>query len=101
MSQSSYAARLQQSPQEKDQEELQFRVEETQQQLASEKTATKRDLSKARKDLNTAKGTYPLNTKTISALVADVEGFEKGLALIEELEAELFPAEEPKKAAKK
>jgi hypothetical protein len=60
--------------------------------LLSQKTATKRELSKANKDLNAAKGTYPLDTGKIVLLTEKIEGLEKGLKVVEALEAELFPA---------
>jgi multidrug efflux pump subunit AcrA (membrane-fusion protein) len=78
------------SQEQKDKQELQFKVEESEQQLAADILATKRSLAKANKELLQAKSAYPFDSKKIINAQLEVEGLEDGLSRLVNLQQELF-----------
>jgi archaellum component FlaC len=88
--QQKYKDLLGQTQDQKDQQELQFRVEEGEHQLSADLLATRRSLAAAKADLLKTKGSYPLNTKNIVDSQLKVEGLEDGIKRLEALKAELF-----------
>lgn len=76
------------SPEEIDQKEVSFVVEEAKLQLKSDILATQRELENKRALLAEAKTTYPLNTGHIISLMDTIEGLEKGIKGLESLKEE-------------
>ena len=70
------------------QQEVSFMVNEAKLQFEADELATKRALAAKKKDLEDAKMTYPLNTKTIIDLQIEVEGLEDGIKRMGELRKE-------------
>lgn len=85
-----YKELLSQSESQKDQQELEFKVEEAKQQLAQDQLATKKELARVKRELNIAKSSFPLESAKIIELQNEIEAYEKGLSRLEELEKELF-----------
>lgn len=85
-----YADLLGQSQSQKDAQELQFQVEESQQQLDADILSTKRNIASAKKNLLRVKSTYPLNSQNIVNAQIAVEEAEEGLKRLEALREELF-----------
>ena len=76
------------SEEQKSEQELQFAVEEAKQQLQADTWATKRSLADAKKRLEIAKTTFPLEATTIVNISNEVEGYELGLKKLEALAKE-------------
>ena len=70
------------------QQEVSFMVNEAKLQFEADLLATKRALAAKKKDLEDAKMTYPLNTKTIIDLQIEVEGLEDGIKRMDKLRKE-------------
>ena len=85
-----YQQLLQQSQQEKDQQALEFQVEEAKQQLEADILATKRSLASSRQDLLKAKSAQPFDAQKIINIQIRVEGLEDGLSRLLDLMEELF-----------
>lgn len=85
-----YANLLQQSQQEKDNQELEFQVEAAKQQLEADILATKRELAIENKKLLEAKSSRTFNSQKIIDVQIKIEGLQDGLARLNNLLAELF-----------
>ena len=85
-----YQDLLQQSQQEKDQQALEFQVEEAKQQLEADILATKRSLAASKQDLLKAKSAQPFDAQKIINIQIRVEGLEDGLSRLLNLMEELF-----------
>lgn len=85
-----YQQLLQQSQQEKDQQALEFQVEEAKQQLEADILATKRSLAASKQDLLKAKSAQPFDAQKIINIQIRVEGLEDGLSRLLNLMEELF-----------
>lgn len=85
-----YKDLLQQSQKEKEEQEIAFQVEETEQQLASDILATKRSIVSKQRELTNAKASITFNSKKIVNLQVELEGLEDGLSRLEALKEELF-----------
>lgn len=86
-----YLERLQQSQEEKTSSEALLRAEEAESQLQLDRIATKRSLAKAHNELEILCGAYPFDTNKVLQKQLEIEGYENGLELIDELEEKLFP----------
>ena len=85
--------KLQQSKEKRDQEQLQYHVQEQQQQLEADLLETKRELSKAKRELEEAMYPEPgegLDTGAIIELQEDVASLERGIEALEALKEKLF-----------
>ncbi len=89
----SYRALISRTEEEFINDEVDLRVEEAHQQLQLDRSATKRELLKAKKRLAEAESDYPFQTEAVVNAELKVEGLEKGLKKIEAIEARLFPKE--------
>ena len=76
------------SQEETSMKEVEFAVEDAKLQLQSDILATKKSLENSKAALQDAKNTYPLDTARISNLISEVEGFEKGIKVLEDLQKE-------------
>ena len=76
-------------PEKIDQKEIDFAVEETSVSLQQDIVATKRELEKAKKTLDTVKSSYPLNFDKYIEAKEDVMSYENGLKYLQELKEEL------------
>jgi hypothetical protein len=85
-----YKDLLGQSQQQKNEQELQFRVEEAQHQLAADVLATKKSIASVERDLLNSKSTFPLDAQSIVSLQVKLEGLVDGLTRLQALQAELF-----------
>lgn len=85
-----YKDLLLQSSQEKEEQEVQFRVEEMQQSLDGDILATKRSLASEKAALIRFKSQFPLNTETIVNTQIRIESLEDGLSRLNQLREELF-----------
>lgn len=85
-----YKDLLLQSSQEREEQEVEFRVEEMEQSLQADILATKRALAARKSDLARAKSSYPLNANKIIEFQIDIEGMEDGLKRLNALREELF-----------
>ena len=85
-----YKDLIRQSQQQQEEEQFQFQVEQAEQQLLSDISATKLSLSSAKKELSEAKRAYPFSSTNIINAMQKVEGLENGLAILENLKSELF-----------
>ncbi len=85
-----YKDLLLQSSQEREEQEVEFRVEEMEQSLQADILATKRALAARKSDLARAKSSYPLNADKIIEFQIDIEGMEDGLKRLNALREELF-----------
>jgi hypothetical protein len=79
-----------QSKEEREEVEVGFQVEETQQQLESAILATRRELAKAKKDKNALLGAYPLNPQAVIDKDIHIESLEDGIKRLNELKNLLF-----------
>ena len=82
------------SEEEMSQETLEFALEDAALNLRSDILATKRSLSKAKKELAEAKTLYPLDVQYIMDKTAELEGWKTGLKTLLELQKELGFKEE-------
>lgn len=85
-----YQDLLSQSQTEKDQQELQFRVEEGKHQLSADLLATKRSLASANKNLLRVKGAYPFSSQNVVDAQIKVEELQDAIKRLEALQTELF-----------
>ena len=77
------------SQEEKNAQDVQFAIQEAKLQLASDILETQRQLASAKKDLEDAKTLFPFCSKTIIAAMANVDGYQKGLDALLNLQKEL------------
>ena len=87
---SKYKDLLQQSQQEKDAQQVEFQVEEAQQQLQADILATKRSLASSKQALLIAKSAQPFNSQKVIDHQLHIEGLEDGLRRLNGLLEELF-----------
>ena len=80
-----YATLLTKTQESKDKEELSFKVEESEQQLSTDILNTKRLLSKAKRELLSAKGAFPFSAKTILDAEDNVSDIETSIERLEGL----------------
>ena len=80
-----YADLIQQSQQELDQADVQYKVEEAKLQLQGDILVTKQSLTKAEKVLVEATRAYPFNPKAVVEAQVEVEAFKDGLGRLEAL----------------
>ena len=85
-----YKTRISKSQSDKEKEELQYAVEDAQDQLQSDLKATKRAFTEAKRKLDLLYGAFPLDSQAILEAEDDVEGLEKGVERLTALEAKLF-----------
>ena len=85
-----YKDLLQQSQKEKDEQQVEFQVEEAQQQLQADVLATKRSLASSRQVLLAAKSARPFDSQAVINAQLQIEGLEDGLNRLNGLLAELF-----------
>ena len=88
----SYAQRLAQSPQEKLTEEKQFQVQESKSGFEVDMSKTRMKLAQAKRDLENARGAERLDASEIVRLRGVVANYERGIEVLEEEFAGLFPA---------
>lgn len=89
-----YKARLSMSKESREAQELEFQVEEAQQQLDADLLATRRDLKTAKQRLEQAKSAAPFSSGDILRAKKEVSSLEQGVKELEALKAELFGPEE-------
>lgn len=70
--------------------EIQFQVEESEQQLQSDMIATRKSIAAKKRSLEIAKNAFPLNSKFIIDTQVELEGLEEGLKRLTALKTELF-----------
>ena len=85
-----YKELLLQSSQEKELQEVEFRVEEMQQSLEADILATKRSLASERATLVRHKSQFPLRAQCVIDSQIKIESLEDGLARLNALKEELF-----------
>ena len=85
-----YKERIKKSFEDEAQEEDQFIVEDAQAELEGSIRATKRDLTKMKRELNLAKDQKPFNQNLIVEKTIEIKALNEGLAILEELLEELF-----------
>ena len=85
-----YKDLIRQSQELQEEEQFQYQVEQAEQQLLSDISATKLSLSSAKKELSEAKRLFPFNSTNIINAMQKVEGFENGLKILNDLKSELF-----------
>jgi hypothetical protein len=85
-----YKDLLEQSQEEKDSQENQFKVEAAKLQLQSDILATKQSIATTNTNILTLMSNYPLDAKSIVEAQVVKEGYEDGLKRLEALEQELF-----------
>ena len=85
-----YRDLLQQSQKEKDEQQVEFQVEEAQQQLQADVLATKRSLASSKQVLQAAKSARPFDSQAVINAQLQIEGLEDGLNRLNGLLAELF-----------
>jgi hypothetical protein len=85
-----YKDLLLQSSQEKEAQEVEFKVEEMQQSLDADILATKKSLAGEKASLLRLKSKFPLNAQDIIDTQLRIEGLEDGLKRLGLLKAELF-----------
>lgn len=85
-----YKDLLLQSAQEKELQEVEFRVEEMQQSLEADILATKRSLAGERSTLVRYKSQFPLMAQNVIDSQIRIESLEDGLARLTALKEELF-----------
>lgn len=90
MNKQSYAERLNQSSENKLSEEIQHKVTEASLQVQQDILATSRQLSTAKRELETAKSASPFNSQNVINAELVVEGYQDGLIRLNKLYAELF-----------
>lgn len=90
VSQLKYKDLLLQSAQDKEAQEVEFRVEEMQQLLEADILATKRSLAGDRATLVRYKSQFPINPQNIVDAQIRIESLEDGLARLIALKQELF-----------
>ena len=88
----SYKALLSQSQSDKDAAQIDFNVENASLQLQADVLATKKAITEATKQVETAFGSFPLNTENIKAAEIKLEGLNDGLKRLEKYQKQLFPA---------
>jgi len=85
-----YKDLLLQSSQEKEAQEVEFKVEEMQQSLDADILATKKSLAGEKASLVRLKSKFPLNAQDIIDTQLRIESLEDGLKRLGDLKAELF-----------
>lgn len=85
-----YKDLLLQSSQEKEAQEVEFRVEEMSQSLDADILATKRSLASEKASLVRLKSSFPLHVQQIIDTQLRIESLEDGLKRLGDLKAELF-----------
>lgn len=85
-----YKERIKKSFEDEIQEEEQFIVEDAQAELEGSIRATKRDLTKVKRELNVAKDQRPFNQDLIVEKTIEIKALNEGLAILEDLLQELF-----------
>ena len=85
-----YRDLLLQSSQEKEAQEVEFKVEEMQQSLDADILATKKSLAGEKASLIRLKSNFPLNAQDIIDTQLRIESLEDGLKRLGLLKAELF-----------
>jgi len=80
----------QMSQEEIDQEELDFSIEEASQQVDADITATKKELSTAKKQLKSSLRSNPIDVKGIFDAEDKIEGYEAGLKRLNKFKEERF-----------
>jgi hypothetical protein len=78
------------SQEEIDLEELDFSIEEASQQVDADITATKKELSNAKKQLKAALRANPIDVKQIFEAEDKIEGYEAGLKRLNNFKSERF-----------
>ena len=85
-----YAQRVQKSQEEKDAQELQYQVEDAEDQLSADIKATSREVTKAERVLEGLYGSMPFDSQAILAQEDNVESLKVGLKRLESLKKRLF-----------
>ena len=85
-----FSERVLASQSEKDQLELQYQIEDAEDQLKSDIKATERALTKAKRELEKSYGALPFNTQNILNAEANVDSLTEGLAKSKALLKKLF-----------
>ena len=85
-----YLANLQKSSKEVEDEQLEFQVEEAEQDLKSSELATKKTISRLQREIKALKNEFPLNVSSIASKVGELEEAQLGLKLLRDLAEELF-----------
>lgn len=85
-----YLARLKQSPQELEDNQLKKQVELAKLQLSGDLLETQSKLAEVELHLENLKNSYPLRVENILKTQDEVEAYKRGLKAIEELQKELF-----------
>lgn len=80
----------QMSQEEIDLEEMGFLIEEASQQVDADITATKKDLSSAKKQLKAALRANPINVSSIFDAEDQIEGYEAGLKRLSKFKEDRF-----------
>ena len=85
-----FSERVLASKSEKDQLELQYQIEDAEDQLKSDIKATERALTQAKRELEKSYGALPFNTQNILNAEANVDSLTEGLAKSKALLKKLF-----------
>lgn len=85
-----YKDLLLQSSQEREEQEVEFKVEEMHQSLDADILATKRSLASEKANLVRHKSSFPLDAQSVVNSQIKIEGLEDGLKRLNELREELF-----------
>ena len=85
-----YKDLLLQSSEQKEAQEVEFKVEEMQQSLDADILATKRSLASEKASLVRLKSSFPLNVQAVIDTQLRIESLEDGLKRLGDLKAELF-----------
>jgi len=87
----SYKALLSQSQSDKDQQNIDYNVDNASLQLQSDILATKKAITEANKAVSVAMGTFPFNSEAIKQAEIRLEGLEDGLKRLTRYQKDLFP----------
>ena len=85
-----YATLISKSKDELDAEALELNVEEGKQNIDGDILATKRQIAAVKLKLKNAKSSIPLVPTDVVKIKQELEGYENGLKVLEELKEELF-----------
>jgi len=89
---SSYATRIQQSQEDKDQKAVAHSVKQAELQLQSDILETELSIVNAELSVESAKAGIPFNSQNIVAAENELEGYQNGMKKLLGYKAELFPA---------
>lgn len=87
----SYRARLTQSPEDRKNKELDYDIEESEDQLKADIRATSRAIAQQERKIDDLKNQRPLNVDALVIETGRLENLRSGLNILKKLKKELFP----------